>query len=75
MRATKIIYLLFAAMVLNGATDGHAATRDFATESRMAARHVAQAAPARAEHAAPAGVTEVPGLPPLPSEADLRLDH
>jgi len=69
MTATKIICLLFAAAVLNGATDGHSWTSDTATQSRAAA----PVAPAKS--AAPAAVVEASALPPLPSEADLRLDH
>ena len=72
MSLSKIIYFLFAAAVLNGATDGHAATRPAPAERGVET----PATPAGNERPIELrGALEASTLPPLPSAAELRLKH
>jgi hypothetical protein len=69
---SKIIYMLFAAAVMNGATDRHAAPRPTPAEHRTQ-ESTATDRPERPLELR--GAIDAAALPPLPSPAELRLAH
>jgi hypothetical protein len=80
MDKTKIVYLLFAAAVVIGTVDGHAATPSFFGKSAHA---VASAPAAQQQRSAPQDREDIVAmatpderaLPPLPMISELRLEH